>query len=350
MQKNLIKALCLLLMAASLAFLMPSTTLVECWPVEDSLLGHNDALFTLGALAVRPFGLCMALGTAAGLLLMLALSGKRAGHMLTAALITLPCAVIGGHLVYCLTMLSTILSDFTPAVLWQLPAGGYTLYGAVLGGLGGLLLASRITGCSLPALADAAVPAAALAVAVGRGAEVFIAQGLGDYVENEALWHFPLLICTYPDPDWPQWQLPVFIYEALIALVLLAVALVLRMRLREGRLAQMFVALLGVTQVVMESLRRDEFIRFGFVRFSQLAAAVTVAAVLFLRVREVVKARGWTRWQIARVVVFVLCVGLVILLEFALDKSPIDNRLLYAVMIATETVMGAVVLLDGGRV
>ena len=57
-----------------------------------------------------------------------------------------------------------------------------------------------------------------------------------------------------------------------------------------------------------------------------------------------VKAHGWTAWQIARIVLFVLCIAMVILIEFALDKSPIDNTLLYAVMALTLCVMGFVML------
>lgn len=352
MKTIVLKLLGVVLLVAAIACLIPSTSLVEVWPVEGSILGHNEVILTIGAITVRPFGAVMAAGALLGVLLCMGTAKKRVGmdRLLTTALITIPCAVIGGHVIYCLTLLGSILTDYEAGLglLYQLGAGGYTLYGAVAGALGGIWLSSRLTGRSFGALADALAPGAALALAFGRAAEVFIAQGLGDYVENEALWHFPFLMCTYPDPDWPQWQIPVFIYEALAALIILVVLLALvDRRPHDGRTAQTFVALLGVTQIMLESLRRDEFIRFGFVRFSQLMAAITVAGVLLLRVRAMVLKRGWTRWQIARVVLFVLCVGLVIGIEFALDKSPIDNRLLYGVMLVTLTAMGTAVLHDG---
>ena len=60
------------------------------------------------------------------------------------------------------------------------------------------------------------------------------------------------------------------------------------------------------------------------------------------------RGKRWSAWQIVRTVLFVLGIALVILIEFALDKSPIDNRLLYAVMALALTVMGAAILREGG--
>ena len=314
--------------------------------------GQNDALLTLGALTLTPFGLTMALGAALAVLMTVLLSGSHLprSRALNAALCAIPGALIGGHLVYCLTMIGSILTDYSAglSILYLFNMGGYTLYGAVLGALAALLIYARVSGQKLAPLADIVAPGAALALCLGRAAEYFIGQGIGEYVEDEALQHFPLLICTYADEYWSEWHLPVFVYEALTALIILGVVLAVYRRARtSGRAAEVFVGLLGVTQVFLESLRRDEFIRFGFVRFTQLAAAVTLAAVLFLSVRRVVLSRGWDGWQKGRIALFVVCVGIVIAIEFALDKSPIDNLLLYSVMVVNQIAMGFAVLREG---
>lgn len=349
MNKSALKTVIAVVLLVLLAFLIPSATLAPSYPSEGTLLGQNDPLLTVGWLSVTPYSCCMTLGAALAVVLTLLLFRKDSNvdaPML--CILSLPCALIGGHLVYCAAMMGSILSDYEEgaALIWQLK-GGYTLYGAVLGLLLGLLVYAKATGRPFARLADAVTPGAAIALAIGRLGEFFIAQGLGEYVEDESLAHFPLLICTYADEDWSQWQIPVFFYEALAALVILAVVLVmLRRGAPAGRMAETFMGLLGVTQIFLESLRRDEFLRFGFVRFTQLAAAVTLAAVLFLRVRRMVLDRGWQSWQIARIVMFVLCVGVVIAIEFALDKSTINNLLLYCIMAVCQVVMGIAVQRD----
>ena len=109
----------------------------------------------------------------------------------------------------------------------------------------------------------------------------------------------------------------------------------------------MFLALISLCQILLESLRADEFIRFGFVKFNMLAAAVVLGCVIGLSVWRQVKRGGWKPWQIIRLILFVATIGVVILIEFALDKSPIDNRLLYAVMALMLTLMGVSVLREG---
>ena len=83
-------------------------------------------------------------------------------------------------------------------------------------------------------------------------------------------------------------------------------------------------------------------------RFNQIVSAVLLGIVLALRIIRAVKSRGWSAWQTVRIVLFLAGVGIVIAIEFALDKSTIDNRLLYVIMAATLACMG-VSLLAGDR-
>lgn len=267
-----------------------------------------------------------------------------AASCLSMAMAAIAGAVLGGRLFYCLTMLEFILVDLGgPGFLPQLWQGGYNLYGAVLGGMAGIALYAKGTHRSLPTLMDLACPGAALVIAMGRVGEKFTSQGLGHYVETEALHFFP---CAVPNV-FGDWQLPVFAYEAFAALVIFIVCLLMSGRTRPGRVTEVFVTLLGASQILLESLREDEFIRFGFVRFNMLAAAVTLGAVLSVSLVRRVRASGWNVWQVLRLMLFVLGIGLVILIEFALDKSPIDNRLLYAVMALALAVMGLAILHEG---
>lgn len=302
-------------------------------------------LATIGPFTITAYGLCIALGALLAALLTVALGRGRVGAdcALSLCVSALLGALLGGRALYCLTMLETILVDLDASFLPQLWQGGYTLYGAVLGGAAGAWLYARAVHRDARPLLDLLAPGAALTLTVARLAEYFTSQGLGDYIVDEAMMRFPFAVpSVYED-----YQIPVFLYEALAAAVILLVTLRMLRMSRPGRTSETFIILLGVTQVILESLREDEFIRFGFVRLNQLMAAFTMAAVLAARVKRCVKGRGWNDWQIARIVLFLASVGGVILLEFALDKSSIDNVILYAVMAGTLAVMAVSLLRDG---
>lgn len=302
-------------------------------------------LFSIGSLQVTAYALCVALGTLLGVLITVWIGRKRLGvdACLSLSLAVIPLAVLGARLTYWLTNLQYIQIDLGYglfAFLWQLWEGGFTLYGAILGGMAGAWLYAHITRRPLREIFDLIAPGAALALAVIRLGEYFTGQGLGKLVEAEPLQFFPLAVTSL----WEEWAMPVFFYEAVAALIIMAVTWSLIRR--GGHAAEAFIALLGVTQVLLESWRMDEFIRFGFVRFNQIASAVMMAAVLAIRIARAVKRGGWSRWSVARIVLFLLGIGMVIAIEFALDKSTIDNRLLYVIMAGTLAVMGVSLLTE----
>lgn len=309
-------------------------------------MNETIVLWTLGDLTLTAWSLCLALGAGAAVLLTVLLGRKTLGvdASLSLCLAAIPGAVLGGRLLYGLTMLESILVDFGGlSFLPQLWQGGFTLFGAVLGGAGTVWLYARATKRKASALWNLLAPGAALTLTVARLAEYFTSQGLGDYLMDEALCVFPLAVqSAYGD-----WQLPVFLYEGVAALVMLAVTLAVQRR--RGYTAEIFLILLCLSQVLLESLREDEFIRFGFVRFNQLAAAVLLAGVLAVRVIRQVRIGGWHPWQIIRMAIYAVGIGVIIALEFALDKSELDNGLLYGVMAATLLIMGAALLCNGRK-
>ena len=138
-----------------------------------------------------------------------------------------------------------------------------------------------------------------------------------------------------------------FVYEAVAALVIAVLCAVLVMRGKAGKAAIWFLVLLSLSQILLDSWRKDEFLRFGFVRVNQLAAVATLAVILILSVIRKVQQGGWNAWQIARSAAYVVFVGVLIWVEYALDKSAIDNVILYWIMTATLLLMGVIVLCGG---
>lgn len=304
-------------------------------------------LFSIGRLPVTAYAACVALGALLGVLVTVKLLSSRIGlnGSLSLCLAVIPCALLGARLVYIVTNFSYIQIDLDyhmSAFLWQLWEGGYTLYGGILCGMAAVWVYARVTGRQARELLNLTAPGAALALMAIRLGERFTTQGLGKMVEMPSLQFFPLAV---PD-QWGDWVLPVFFYEALAAGVIAIITW--RLARKGGPAAEVFIVLLGLTQILLESWRMDEFIRFGFVRFNQIVSAVLLAAVLALRIIRAVKACGWSAWQTVRIVLFLAGVGIVIAIEFALDKSAVDNRLLYVIMAATLVCMG-VSLLAGRR-
>ena len=300
-------------------------------------------LFRIGPLSVTGYALCLTLGALLGAALTVLLGRRRIGvdASLSLCLAVLPCALLGARLFYCLTNIQYIQIDLERGFFgfllspWE---GGFTLYGAILGGMAGLALYARGTKRSTAGLLNLAAPGAAVTLMLARLGEYFTGQGLGKLVESEPMQFFPLAV----QDMWGDWCMPVFLYEAMAALVIALIACWLLGRDKPA--AEVFIVLLGVTQILFESWRMDEFIRFGFVRFNQIVSAVLMAAVLTLRILRAVKGQRWSVWQTVRIILFAAAIGVVIAIEFALDKSTIDNRLLYVIMAATLAIMGFSVL------
>ena len=228
--------------------------------------------------------------------------------------------MIGGHLVWSIANFGRTepyAEGFS--IFWRFWVGGYTLYGAVLGALLALWLYARRAKLSTGRIMDALVPGACLALAFGRAAEYFNGQGIGVLIEDEAWRFFPVAICTYADEYWQEWYLAVFAWECMAALALLAVCLILRgKKLRAGSLSEIFLTLLGASQVLLEQLRRDDCVAFhnDFIRLTQLLAVIVMLGVCLLRfIRD---DKSLWRWQ--RLAVLVLGTVVVIFVEFAFEK------------------------------
>ena len=201
-------------------------------------------------------------------------------------------------------------------------ASGAAFWGAVGGVCLGALIAGMITKEKVSALLDALAPAAALGIAVSRFGENSIGEGIGPEVTVEGLQFFPLAVTN----EWGEWKYAVFLLEALAALVIFLVLLSGRISRRGGDKARAFLILYSSSQILFEALRRDNFLRWLFVRVSQVTAAVVLLGLFIFAVLR------WTRRPegkrmplkhlIAYAVGFLLLAGAVVALEFAVDKSP----------------------------
>ncbi len=311
------------------------------------MMQSRVVLAALGPFLITAYGLCVALGTVLAALVTVFLGSRRhiRPHVsLDVAIWATVGAVLGARTLYCLTMYEAISMDFGLAFIPRLWEGGYTLFGGVLGSLLGVTLYAHTTKKPLAQLLDILAPGAALFMMIVRLAEAFTTQGLGLYMEDEALQRFPFAV----QDAYGYWAMPVFLYEAFAALLIALICILLLSRAQPGTTAVTFVTLLCLTQILLDSWRQDEYIRFGFVHLNQVAAVIVLLFILLRSVVRRVRAGSPPTWQIVRCVLFALIAGMLIWVEFALDKSSIDNRTLYIIMTGALLVMG-VALLNGGK-
>lgn len=324
----------LALMLAALAFLVPSPALT----MEHTM-----------------YGACVAL---AALLAVLTLRQLRAAQVnkaygqddgptaaifpvdpLDLALWCIPSAFVGARLSYCLARSSFYFLEMGPLSVLRTWEGGFMLYGAALGALLAAGLLARRHGESAAAMLDELAVPGLLAVAVCRLGEGLTGEGVGPWVESAALMRFPFAVQN----EFGEWQLAVFVLEA--AAALLIALTVLRVQSGHGERIMTALLLYACCQVVLESLRMDSCLKIGFVRVSQVISAVVILGVAVLRAHRA----GGRALVIRRAAGLGVCAALVGGIEWALDKTPVSNVLLYGVMIAACAAMYACAARFGGK-
>ena len=247
-------------------------------------------VLSLGPFTVTPFGLIVFAGALLGVLL--SFRKKDIGPVLPLVILG---ALIFGHMWWVFFCPPGYTAEISSAQLmlriWE---GGYTLYGALFGGLLGAVIGTKLAGLNLLDTLDALTPGACIALILCRIGEYFSVQGYGEAVYEEELWRLPIAFLTYEEEGYQEWRYAVWAWEAFAALILLVLLLVCARKARRGKQTALFVTGLGLSQILLEQMRRDDFVRLNpFVRFTQIAALLSLIAVLFLFVYRV--RPGWKK-------------------------------------------------------
>ena len=234
-------------------------------------------LWTLGSLHVTPYSLMILLGALAGVAL--SLRKKEIRPLLPAVILG---ALIVGHAAWVLFCPYDLEAYEGKLFMLLRPwDGGYTLYGALLGGALGALIAGKLSGVRWLDALDALAPGACASIFFARIGAVFTGEGIGRITEVDWTHFFPLSVCAYQDEYFEEWRYIVWFWEALAALILLIVLLKNEKKAFPGRQTAIFLMVLGTTQILLEQMRRDHYLRLiVFVRVNQLAALATLIIVL----------------------------------------------------------------------
>ncbi len=283
----------------------------------------RNILFDICGLPVTLYALLLVCAFAAGLLLMCVnqrKAGLRTDTTEIFALLALPLGLVGARVFYVLARLPLYMEIGLGNVL-RLWDGGFALWGAVGGAVVAAILTAKITKQSAVKLLDALAAPAALTIAIARFAEFASGEGIGLEVESELLQFFPLAVF---DPEWEVWFFAIFMVEGIAALIICAL-LQWKNFPRTGDKAKLFFVLYCSVQILLESLRRDQFLRWLFVRVSQLTAVLVLGGLMFYALYKWLKAAKASRMAVKSLVInwviFLLGVGICIAMEFAVDKS-----------------------------
>ena len=271
-------------------------------------------ILTLGSLYVTPYSLTVLAGVLAGLLLVWR---KKAVRPLLPAVIL--GALLLGHICWCFFCPPDLEAAegifFMMLRPWQ---GGYTLYGALLGGALGALVAGKMAGVKWLDALDALAPGACAVILFARVGEVFTGEGIGRWAEMDWTHFFPLSVCTYQDEFYEEWRYLVWFWEALAALILIVALLKRESKAPRGHQAAVFLTVLGTTQILLEQMRRDNYLRvIIFVRVNQLAAILTILIVLAALLVRNRPGKSAVFWSLAALVLAALAD---MAAEFVFDK------------------------------
>lgn len=235
--------------------------------------------FTLFGRDVYWYGVLMALGILIGVWLTLR-EGKRKklteDDILDMCLVIIPSGVVGARLYYVIFEWASYASNPIRALyIWE---GGLAIYGAVIGGLIGMFIYSRVKKIRFLKLADCIAPGLVLAQAIGRWGNFFNQEAYGLPVTPEMLAAHPILgyfpisvaiegthyfdkaVCTAcaTAANGAHLHLATFFYESAWCLIVFVVLWLTRKRVKhDGDTFLLYVLLYSLERTFVEGLRGD---------------------------------------------------------------------------------------------
>ena len=203
----------------------------------------------------------------------------------------IPLGIIGARTYYAAFNWQVFADD--PLSVLRIWEGGIAIYGAVIGGLMGVLLFSWRRKMNPFRLTDMIAPGLALAQGIGRWGNYFNMEAYGREIADPAWQFFPIGV-QIPNGSGYTWHMAAFFYESCWDVLVFALLwFVIRKRGdRPGTTTLWYLLLYGVGRFFIEGLRTDSLMS-GSIRVSQLLSLVLVifaGATLIIRTAKHKKA------------------------------------------------------------
>lgn len=251
--------------------------------------------FEIGPLTIRLYALWIILGIALAMIWTgrrLTKRGAEPGVVFDFTVWAVLLGIVGARAYHVVTHWGTYFAPgkqwwnpFEQDAVWNVWDGGIAIFGALLGGAVGVLIASRLTGVRFLSFADALIPGLMLAQAFGR---------LGNYFNHELFggptslpWGLEIASSNPAFPiGLPEGTLfhPTFLYEIVWNLLGIVVLLAIerKSQLRWGRFFALYLVWYGIGRAIIESMRVDPSLLFLGLRTNVIAALLAIVLGLII--------------------------------------------------------------------
>ena len=244
----------------------------------------NKVAFSLfdGRIEVRWYGILITLGIILAFIYTTWRGKKSEGlvldNVLDVGISTVVCGVLGARLYYVLTSLDQFDSFWDVFAIWN---GGLGIYGGIIGGCLGILLAAKIKKLHWRRLFDAIAPGVMLAQAIGRWGNFFNGEAYGYQIGKTTKYYFFLKEFELPSEKgffrlfrmglYPNeyssthmvFVHPTFLYECLWNLTgFVLINLLYKRKKFDGQIALMYFTWYGFGRMFIEGLRTDSLYIF----------------------------------------------------------------------------------------
>ena len=293
--------------------------------------------FSLLGLTGYAYGLLIALGAACMLVFFARYckaEGLKSGTAPLFAALSVPLGLICGRLLFCLLdfRFRSMFSLRGTLMFW---GGGFSMAGALLGAALAAWLTARIQRIAPIRVLDVAAASVPFFIARARMAEMGT-ELLGRSRPLTTAW---LAGSFLAQSDGYDAYLRTYLLEAVTAGAL-GIGLAVRFRKKKTHKGSLLLCMLilGCTQVFWESLRFDSHMRYSFISMQQILFALMFAASLVIYA-----ARCGKKEVITAVCVCIALVAAIVGLEFMIDRSSVNNLILYipyALLLAVPVWLG----------
>ena len=202
--------------------------------------------------------------------------GLKEDTIIDLAFWAIPLALVGARIYYAVFNLQVFAND--PLSVFRIWEGGIAIYGAIIGGLIGVLIFSKRRKMNPFTLTDIIVPGLALAQGIGRWGNYFNMEAYGREITNTAWQFFPIGV-QIPGGSGYTWHMATFFYESCwdIAVFAFLWFVIRKCTKKPGTTTLFYLLLYGVGRFFIEGLRTDSLMS-GSIRVSQL---LSLALVIF---------------------------------------------------------------------
>lgn len=240
--------------------------------------------------------------------------------LLWAVILAVPSGLLGARLIYCLVNLPFYLSDIAaPEAMLKVWDGGLSLAGALIFiGLAGVI-GARLGRQKVGIILHAMVPGMLILIIGAASANNIVGMGYGPEV-SKSFFSVNINGVERLDTSW--------LMIVLLSMTLLISTLCMQKEnLPADKRFAVYVFLYGAVMILLESLRRDGHMLWGFVHAEMLLDLLFALPGLLYLTR--------TKKQVfISLLATAVLTGAVVALEFALDRSAIGDGLLYGVYVA----------------